>query len=450
MASAEGILRSGNKIDALHNMSNKEQISVPQATRTRRVWLRVGTLIDGENNQPLRKAHIVYDSASIVYVADEKNPPPSNIISPGQSQPDFDLPEFTLLPGLVEAHAHLFLEGGELDPEKRAAGLRQPHAKLLETAGGRLERLILLGVVGVRDAGDKMGVGLSLSKLYSIAGRPLMPYIDSPGAAINHRGEYGSFMAEPVEDFRSPRECVDSRISKGADRIKLIVSDVIDFRTGKVSREPQMTADEVKEFTTIAREFNKQTFAHATGDRGIEYAVEGGVDSVEHGFFIRDDQLARMRDRQIAWVPTFSPVQKQIDFADRMDWDDKTISNLRKILDQHSSSLLKANMLGVPIIAGSDAGAFGVPHGFGLLDELCLMEDAGLSSLQVLRCATGNSSHRLGFKEHFGLIKPGYRSRFILTRHSPLGGVSNLRKEKYVIFDGHVLSSGEPISPAGL
>jgi imidazolonepropionase-like amidohydrolase len=225
---------------------------------------------------------------------------------------------------------------------------------------------------------------------------------------------------------------------------------VIDFRTGKVSREPQMTADEVKEFTTIAREFNKQTFAHATGDRGIEYAVEGGVDSVEHGFFIRDDQLARMRDRQIAWVPTFSPVQKQIDFADRMDWDDKTISNLRKILDQHSSSLLKANMLGVPIIAGSDAGAFGVPHGFGLLDELCLMEDAGLSSLQVLRCATGNSSHRLGFKEHFGLIKPGYRSRFILTRHSPLGGVSNLRKEKYVIFDGDVHNSSEPINPEGL
>jgi len=125
------------------NQNSKAQISIPQAKGARRVWLRVGTLIDGENNQPLRKAHIVYDSASIVYVADEKNPPPSNIISPGQSQPDIDLPEFTLLPGLVEAHAHLFLEGGELDPEKRAASLKQPHAKLLETAGGRLERLIL-------------------------------------------------------------------------------------------------------------------------------------------------------------------------------------------------------------------------------------------------------------------------------------------------------------------
>ena len=149
------------------NQNNKKPISVPRATRTRRVWLRVGTFIDGEDRQPLRSAHIVYDSASIIYAADEKNPPPSSIISPGQSQPDCDLPEFTLLPGLVEAHAHLFLEGGKLNHEKRAAHLKHSHAELLEAAGRRLERLVLLGVAGVRDAGDKMGVGLSLSNLYS-------------------------------------------------------------------------------------------------------------------------------------------------------------------------------------------------------------------------------------------------------------------------------------------
>ena len=432
------------------NQNSKAQISIPRATDTRRVWLRVGTLIDGENNQPLRSTHIVYDSASIVYVGDEKNPPPRSTISPGQSQPDLDLPEFTLLPGLVEAHAHLFLEGGELDPEKRAASLRQPRAKLLETAGGRLERLILLGVVGIRDAGDKMGVGLFLHNLSTSTGRPLMPCIDSPGAAINHRGEYGSFMAEPAEDFESPRDCVFSRVKNGSDRIKLIVSDVIDFKTGRVLKPPQMTASEVEKFTSAAKEFGKQTFAHATGDRGIENAVDGGVDSVEHGFFITDDQLEKMRDRQIAWVPTFSPVQKQIDLAGRLGWDDKTISNLRKILDHHSSSLLKAERLGVPIIAGSDAGAAGVPHGIGLIDELCLMEAAGLSSHEVIRCATGNSSRRLGFKEHFGLIKPGYRSRFILTRHSPLNGVSNLLKQKYVVFDGKVHNVEMPIEAEGL
>ena len=224
------------------NQNNKKQISLPRATNAQRVWLRVGTLIDGENKQPLRSAHIVYDSASIVYVAEEKNPPPSNIIASGQSQPDLDLPEFTLLPGLVEAHAHFFLEGGELNPEKRAANLKQPHAKLLEAADRRLKRLVPLGIAGVRDAGDKAGVGLSLSNLYSSAKRTLMPYVDSPGAAINHRGEYGSFMAEPIEDFQSPRDCVVSRIRNGSDRIKIIVSDVIEFKSGSVIKPPQMTA----------------------------------------------------------------------------------------------------------------------------------------------------------------------------------------------------------------
>src|SRR5207248_11424643 len=111
------------------------------------------------------------------------------------------------------------------------------------------------------------------------------------------------------------------------------------------------------------------TFAHASGDKGIEHAVEGGVDSIEHGFFIRPDQLARMRDRQIAWVPTFAPVQAQVEHAAEMGWDQTIVSNLRQILEQHAASLIKAAELGVRIIAGSDAGSYGVPHGHGLLRE---------------------------------------------------------------------------------
>ncbi|MGA7160942.1 MAG: amidohydrolase family protein [Bacteroidota bacterium] len=425
-------------------------ITIPRATATRRVWLRVGTLIDGDTKLPLRNPHVVYDAASILYVGEEKHPPPPTLVNPEQSHPDLELPEFTLLPGLIEAHSHMILEGSELNSKQRANNSKKPHADLLEGSRRKLERLVSLGIVGVRDAGDKMGIGLSLSKIYSSPERRLMPYIDSPGAAIHHRGEYGSFMSEPVENFGSPRECIQSRIDGGAERIKLISSDVIDFKTGRVVKEPQMTAGEVRDFVTIAREFKRQTFAHATGDRGIENVIEGGVDSVEHGFFIRDDQLERMRDRQIAWVPTFAPVQKQIDYADVMGWNDKIVSQLRNILDRHSASLLKAEALGVPVLAGSDAGAPGVPHGIGLIDELCLMERAGLSSIAVLRCATGNSSRLLQFKERFGLVKPGYQSRFILTRYSPLEGVENLRKKKYVVFDGEVYNRSEPVNIEGL
>jgi imidazolonepropionase-like amidohydrolase len=106
--------------------------------------------------------------------------------------------------------------------------------------------------------------------------------------------------------------------------------------------------------------------------------------------------------------------------------------------------------MGVPIIAGSDAGSYGVAHGIGFLRELELMERAGLSSLSVLNAATGVSSNRLGYKEKLGQIRPGYASRFILTRHSPLESISNLSKLRYVVLDGTALESGEQAEVTGL
>jgi imidazolonepropionase-like amidohydrolase len=421
---------------------------IPAATDGRSIWLRAGTLLDGVSTQPLRNAHVVYDKKEILFVGE--NSPPANLLNPNQREPDVDLPDHTLLPGLIEAHAHFFLEGGELNLDKRSAYLKQTPEDLLKAAHTRLEKLIRLGVIAVRDAGDKDGVGLALSKLYMGANRPLMPYVDSPGAAIHHKGRYGSFMAGPVENFDSLKHCVEARVKAGADRIKLIPTGIINFKQGKVTTEPQMTAQEVLELVGAAKSFGKQTFAHASGDAGIERAIDGGVDSIEHGFFVRDDQLARMRDRQIAWVPTFAPVQEQVDHADIMGWDVQVVSNLKRILEQHAASLLKAHALGVQIIAGSDAGSVGVAHGIGFLYELELMERAGLSPISIINSATGTSSNRLAFKEKFGQIKSGFQSRFILARHSPLESISNLRRQKWVVFDGAVFETGEDFDPTGL
>ncbi|MEO7298391.1 MAG: amidohydrolase family protein [Verrucomicrobiota bacterium] len=467
---------------------------IPGATNNHRIWLRVGTLLDGVSTQPLCDAHVVYDAKQILFVGDGKNSPSPELLNPNQREPDLHLPEFTLLPGLIEAHAHLFLEGGELNLDKRAAYIKQTPAELLEAAKKRMEKIVRLGVIAVRDAGDKDGVGLAISRLYSNTRqsqdflplparhewgegrgeglpqnasspqpsppsdgregekitRQLMPYLDSPGAAIHHKGRYGSFMGEPIENYPSPHACVEGRVNAGADRIKLIPTGIINFKQGAVTTEPQMSTQEISELVAAAKSFGKQTFAHASGDKGIENVIEGGADSVEHGFFIREDQLARMRDKQIAWVPTFAPVQEQVDHADIMGWDATIVSNLQRILDQHAASLVKAHEMGVQIIAGSDAGSVGVAHATGFLRELELMERAGLPTLAVINSATGNSANRLGYKENFGRIKPGDLSRFILTRHSPLEGVANLRKPKHVIFDGIDYESGDNPEVSGL
>ncbi len=288
-------------------------------TDKRRIWLRVGTMLNGVSRAPLRNAHVVYDKNRILFAGEDS--PPRDLLNGGRRAPDLDLPDYTLLPGLIDAHTHLFLEGGELDPDKRTAYLKQSPGELLQHALSRLKKVVGLGIIALRDAGDKDGVGLALSKLYAGASRPLMPYVDSPGAAIHHRGRYGGFMGEPFEDCMTPRQCVEARVKAGADRIKLIPTGIINFKKGAVTTEPQMTAERICEFVAAAKSFGRQTLAHASGDAGIERVIDGGVDSIEHGFFVRPDQLARMRDRQIAWVPTFAPVQKHVDHADRMGWD---------------------------------------------------------------------------------------------------------------------------------
>jgi len=432
-------------------------VNLPTATPDHPVWLHVGTLLDGTSIGPALDAHVVYDAAGFRFVGHNGETPPRELLRAGQTAPDMTAPDATLLPGLIEAHAHLFLEGGELDLEKRAAYLKKDSAGLLAAAIPRLEKLMRLGVIAVRDAGDKDGVGLALSKRYralssqlSTLNSELMPYVESPGAAIHHKGRYGSFMGGALEDFASPAACVAARIAAGADRIKLIPTGIINFKLGAVTTEPQMTVEELRALVAAANAAGRQTFAHASGDAGIERVIESGVDSVEHGFFIRDDQLARMRDRRIAWVPTFAPVQLQVDEAARYGWDATIVGNLQRILDQHAASLAKAHTMGVLIIAGSDAGSVGVAHGTGFYYELELMERAGLPPLAVINAATGVGADRLGFRENFGRIAPGALSRFIVTRHSPLETVANLRRSKTVVFDGRVLVSTDEPDAAGL
>lgn len=439
-------------------------IFVPPASSDRPVWLHVGTLLDGSNTAPAKDAHVVYDATGIRFVGRSGQTPPASFIRAGQTAPDVVALDATLLPGLVDAHTHLFLEGGELDLDKRAATLKRSSADLLGAAMPRLEKLVRLGIAGVRDAGDKDGVGLALSRMckgqvgpvsdrtpgQSETDSTLMPYLDSPGAAIHHRGRYGSFMSGAIEDHASPADCVAARLAAGADRIKLIPTGIINFQKGAVIAEPQMTVEELRELVAAANGAGRQTLAHASGDAGIERVVESGVDSVEHGFFVRDDQLERMRERRTAWVPTFAPVQVQVDEAARYNWDATVTGNLQRILDAHASSLLKARDRGVIILAGSDAGSCGVAHGLGLLYELELMERAGLSAAAVIHAATGAAADRLAFGQKFGRIEPGWRSRFILTRHSPFATVKNLRRARTVVFDGRVFETNETFDPAGL
>jgi imidazolonepropionase-like amidohydrolase len=199
-----------------------------------------------------------------------------------------------------------------------------------------------------------------------------------------------------------------------------------------------------------AHALGRETRIHCSGHDGVRNCIAARVDTIEHGFFIDRDQLARLRDLDIAWVPTFAPVHFQWEQGRSLGWSEPVRTNLRRILDDHAARLRDAAEMGVRIIAGSDAGSHGVPHGYGFFTELELMEAAGLSTLQVLRAATGTSAGRLGLREDQGRLRIGARSRFLLTEAPVLESVRHLRQPSTVVFDHAVFSGGDQASKPGL
>lgn len=402
-------------------------------------WIVVGQLLDAKHRRILKNAHLIYDQNHILHVGAEA---PEAAILNRRKTPDLTLPEYTAMPGLTEGHSHTFLEGAELAAEKRAAYQKQDSQMLYQKAETRLHTLARLGVIAMRDGGDKDQVGLRLSKLTAAKDYPpFTAKVFSPGAGIHRQGRYGSFFGKPLEDHANIESCVQARVAEGADHIKIVPTGIINFAKGQVIARPQFSVEEIQQFKKAARALQKHVMAHASGDIGVGYAIDGEVDTVEHGFFITDDQLSRMRDKDVSWVPTFTPVQEQLDHADLMGWTGETLDHLKKILENHARSLQKAIAMGVNVLVGSDSGSCGVAHGTGLFYEMELLENAGMPTLDILCQVTHGNNEALTNGQPYGSLEKGFKPRFIVTKNNPLETVKNLSRERLVVFDGEAESS---------
>jgi len=405
-----------------------------------RRWLRLGWLLDAPRRRLLRDAHLVYDGHQVLH-ADGTPPAPGAFPGLG-SVPHAHLPQLGALPGLVEFHSHIFLAGAELNVERRLAQQRQDAATLLASARERCLALGHLGIVAMRDGGDKDGVGLALARErdHRAAGAAA---VYSPGAGIYREGRYGSFFGRPVEEFPDLAACVAERVAAGADHLKIVPTGIINFAKGTVTAAPQFSVAELRACKAAAQAHGRHLMAHASGDLGIGRAIAGGVDTLEHGFFITPEQLARMRDSNCAWVPTFAPVQVQLDEADTMGWDDGVRTHLRRILDDHAVRLRQALALGVTVLVGSDAGSCGVAHGAGLWHELRLLEAAGMDGVAALSRACHDNAQWLPGQPPLGRLTPGALAHFSLCEGDPARGLAHLPPPCWVIAGGHA----HPTSP---
>jgi imidazolonepropionase-like amidohydrolase len=332
-----------------------------------------------------------------------------------------------LMPGLVDAHAHLFLDGKPTDGPTRSAHMKKSADELAEAARQSARQSLACGVTLVRDAGDKHGINNRVREEARPAGD--LARVRSGGLGVKRPKRYGAFMAMDVEDADSIRSSV-AKLAADNDEIKLILTGIIDFDAGAVTDEPQFDLESAKLVVDTAKAHGRKTFAHCSGAKGLAIAARAGIGSIEHGFFMNRETLAIMRDNQVAWTPTFCPVHFQWAVPEAVGWSANTVGNLRRILDSHAEHLRMADEMGVTLLMGTDAGSMGVEHGYAMFEEIDRYLEAGLSLERTLKAATATA--RRHFDDARPLLAPGSTLEAVLLDASPFDDIKALRKPRRV------------------
>ena len=269
------------------------------------------------------------------------------------------------------------------------------------------------GIIAVRDGGDRRGHALRY-KTTSLSDMKIPFYLKVAGKAWHQAGRYGGLIG------RSPsgNDTLAESIMKGnthVDYIKVVNSGLNSLVKFGHETAPQFGIRELKDAVAAADIHGLKIAVHANGKIPVEIAIESGCHSVEHGFFMGRDNLIKMAEKNISWVPTAGTMKAFAEHLQRSGRDDAVA---RKNLDHQLEQIRLAKKIGVHILLGTDAGSIGVHHGRAVIEELKLLMNAGLSIQEAICCATLNNARSLNL-EGLGLLAPGRPATFIAVKGDP-------------------------------
>lgn len=335
------------------------------------------------------------------------------------------LPGLTLMPGLVDCHVHFALDSIDFNRSLARWAEQESLGRQVEALSGDFLRN---GVLAVRDGGDKQGVGLEARKR---AHGGLI--VRAAGWAVRRNGYYGSFLGPGADTVQEAKEQIKELVQLGVDQIKIIVSGIVSFsHYGKVGPVPFSLA-ELTEIVDECHYRGRKVMAHASSDEGVERAVRAGVDSIEHGYFLRDQSLALMEERGTAWVPTLIPVAVQARDPYCQAHEKEGLDVIERTYVRHMKQIQKAASRGILLGIGTDAGAIGAAHGFSFQEELALFQRAGLSNREVLRAAILGGAAITGLDPGWGKLQSGCPAAFIAVKGNPWEDLSVMKQMERIV-----------------
>jgi imidazolonepropionase-like amidohydrolase len=356
------------------------------------------------------------------------------LVGVGDAQPadhTVDLQDKFVVPGLVNAHMHMMM-----DPYGRQA-TGQSAVRDTAMAFENLQLSLNGGVTYVRDVGSTFDVDLELAR-WEKAGRALLPGIVGSGPALVMTGGHGADLGVEVDGPDETRKAARENMKRGARNIKLMATGGVSV-DGETPWDEQLSEEEMRAAVVEAHHKGFTAAAHAQGTQGIKNAVRAGVDSVEHAIFLDDEAVQMMLDRGTYMVPTLVAPWAINQHPEALPAF--MVKKALEVADAHMESTKKAVAAGVKLAMGTDAGTPYNDFTDGVVVELLMMQEAGMTPAQVLQASTLAGADLLHVTNDAGSLEVGKLADFVVLDENPLDSFEAFRHGREVFKKGRLAFS---------
>jgi len=404
----------------------------------KRVVVIAGRLFDAKTAKVLAGPHaIVIEGDRIVSVG------PAAGVQPVSGEKRVDLSGATVLPGLIDVHTHL--TGNPELIGYQSLGLSVPRETLYGAKNARIT--LEAGFTTARNVGASGYSDVALREAIDAGDLP-GPRLLVSGPPLGITGGHCDENLLPYEFHQTAEGVADGVpgvqrkvrevIKYGADLIKFCATGGV-LSKGDDPKASQFTQEEMRALVIDAHRLGRRVAAHAHGGEGIRWAVEAGVDSIEHGSYIDDAAIAAMKAKGTYLVPTLYLGEWFLANADRLRVPPFILTKARQVMPDAEKFIARAIKAGVKIAYGTDSSVY--PHGLNG-KQFAVLVRLGMPAAQAIQTATWNAADLLGWSDRVGIVASGHFADLIAVDGDPTQDVTLLERVRFVMKGGVVVKDG--------